>query len=275
MQSLNALRIGMVVVVSWSLLPDVGQTRSFDEADDETERCLAEGKIVKKKKTLVGVTRPEMYLLDCDGDQRRVVVKQLDAQHRGVRRFSNGTWEMNFSDSYLYERAAYLLDRQLGLNMVPVAVIRQVKRNESAVIEWIDEASHIQKSKHQPTGPQVAELARQKAIMRLFDALIYNTDRNTSNFLVDDKDWRLYLIDHSRAFRQTSDLPETFEQKPARLSRDLYERLQALDEASLVELMDGLISEGQVRKMLERRDRILEKIDQDREEHGDSMIFSG
>ena len=111
--------------------------------------------------------------------------------------------------------------------------------------------------------------------MRLFDALIYNTDRNESNYLLDDRDWRLYLIDHSRAFRQTSDLPEGFEQTRAWLSRDLYDQLNALDGDQLIELMEGVISVGQIEKMLERRDRIIDKIDQDREEFGDEVIFSG
>jgi hypothetical protein len=36
--------------------------------------------------------------------------------------------------------------------------------------------------------------------MRVFDQLIYNTDRNTGNVLY-DTGWRLWGIDHTRAFR--------------------------------------------------------------------------
>jgi len=265
----------LLIAAAWILLPSTLTATGPEDADSVIERCLAEGKILEKLKNLEGVTRPELFLIECEGMERWAVVKKLDETLRGVKRFEDGTWEMNYSDSYRYERAAYLLDRELGLNMVPVAVIREVKRREGAVVEWIDDASHVKDAPKRPTGPQAAELARQKAVMRLFDALIFNSDRNQSNYLVGDEDWRLYLIDHSRAFREVGTLPEPFQESRARLSRDLYQRLEALDEGPLMELMEGLISQGQVRKMLERRDKILEKIKRDCEEWGDNVVFSG
>lgn len=251
-------------------------SNGFDEPDLATELCLAEGKILKKKKkTLEGVTRPQLYTIECRGQERRAVVKSLHESVTGLKRFDDGSWEINFTDSFRYERAAYLLDRALGLDMVPVAVIRQVRRRESAFIEFIDRASYERDSPHTPSGGERAELARQKAVMRIFDALIYNTDRNTQNLLVDDGDWRLYLIDHSRAFRQVSDLPEGWAETRARLSPELYERLKGLEEQALVELLDGLLSRSQVRALLARRDKIIRKIDEDRKKVGDAVVFSG
>lgn len=266
------VKYSLIGALALIFLPAEMNARGFDDPDVETEQCLAEGELVMKEKVLGGVTRSELFLVECDGAQRRAVAKWLDRAHRGLTRFQNGTWELNFSDSYRYERAAYLLDRELGLNMVPVAVIREMRRQEGALVEWIDHASHEKDSPHRPSGPEVAELARRKAMMRLFDALIYNTDRNTSNYLVDDDNWRLYLIDHSRAFRELGELPDSFLETRARLSRDLYERLRELQEESLVELLSGLVSRGQVRKIL---DKILEKIDSDRQQFGDEVIFSG
>ena len=37
-------------------------------------------------------------------------------------------------------------------------------------------------------------------VVRLFDQLIFNTDRNLGNLLI-DKSWRLWMIDHTRAFK--------------------------------------------------------------------------
>ena len=42
--------------------------------------------------------------------------------------------------------------------------------------------------------------------MRVFDELIANTDRNLGNMLI-DRQWKLWLIDHSRAFRLHETLP--------------------------------------------------------------------
>ena len=256
-------------------LPVALDATSFDEADDTTEQCLAEGKLLKKQKTLKGVTRPELYLIECDGAQRKALVKRLDEEKRGKTQFGDGHWEMNFTDKFYYERAAYLLDRSLGLNMVPVAVVRRVGRNDAGVVEWIENASHVDKSPHQPSGAERAALAQQKAIMQLFDALIYNTDRNVSNYLVDDGDWRLYLIDHSRAFREKSDLPEGFESTLIRVPRGLYARLRELNRSELDELMSGLLGPAQIESILERRDKILEKLDADRQEMGDEVVFTG
>lgn len=266
--------IQALIIVAIVLLPGALASQTFDEDDAQTERCLAEGKILKKKKTLSGVTRPEIYSIECDGQERLVLVKRLHEEHRGVTRFDEGTWEVNFTDSFRYERAAYLIDRELGMNMVPVLVIRDVKRQESGVMEWLDHATHERDSTHKPSGTERANLAQQKATMRIFDVLIGNTDRNISNWLVDDADWRLYLIDHSRAFRNSKDVPESYLAKPSRLSHQLYDRLQALEEEPLTEALDGLISRGQVEAMLARRDKIIEKIDADCDAVGDEVVFS-
>ena len=53
-------------------------------------------------------------------------------------------------------------------------------------------------------GPWNAQLH----ILRVFDELIANTDRNQGNMLIDSR-WKLWLIDHSRAFRTSSDLQQT------------------------------------------------------------------
>ena len=37
-------------------------------------------------------------------------------------------------------------------------------------------------------------------LVRLFDQLIYNIDRNIGNLMITN-DWRIWAIDHTRAFR--------------------------------------------------------------------------
>jgi hypothetical protein len=244
-----------------------------DMADAEIEECLNEGKVGKKAGKLVGVTKPEFLQIDCPGIAEAAIFKYKDEHRQGVTRLASGETELNFSDSYKYERAAYLLDRELGINMVPVAVIRNVKGDEGALVAFIPDAVHEADADGGPKGLQMVGLLQQKGVMRLFDALIYNVDRRPENWMVSKDDWSLYLIDHSRSFRDLRDLPEEFTEEQAWLSRDLYERLKSLDEAQLAQSMAGLISRGQIRSMLARRDLILEKIDQDRETSGDDAVF--
>ena len=124
------------------------------------------------------------------------------------------------------------------------------------------------------TTQERIDLARQKSTMHLFDALIYNTDRRTENWLIGHDDLRLYLIDHSRAFRTQTELPEDFVKRPARLSHDLNENLQDLDDASLTTLLEGLIDKAQIRALLARRDLILQKVSRDLQAYGESVVFS-
>jgi hypothetical protein len=241
-------------------------------SDAEVEQCLTEGEVGKRAGKIVGVTKPEHLKIDCAIDLDSAVFKYLDEHRRGVTRLGGGATEMNFSDSYKYERAAYLLDRELGLNMVPVAVLRNIKGDEGALVAWIPNADHEAKL-GRPTGPQMAALAQQKGLMRLFDALIYNVDRRQDNWMIDKESWDLYLIDHSRAFRERKELPEGFADQRVRLSRSLYENLEALQEEQLTELLGDLISGAQLESLLARRDLILEKIEQDRDTYGDTVVF--
>lgn len=242
-------------------------------SDAEIEKCLQEGDVGKKAGKLVGVTRPEHVRIDCPGIVESAVFKYHDEHRQGITRLASGETELNFSDSYKYERAAYLLDRELGMNMVPVAVIRPVKGDDGALVAWIPDAVHENEMEGSPKGLEMVGLLQEKAIMRLFDALIYNVDRRPENWMVSQDDWSLYLIDHSRAFRDLKDLPESFTSERAWLSQDLYDRLAALDEAELTELLNGLITAAQVKSLIARRDLILEKIDADRAESGDEAVF--
>jgi len=241
------------------------------EPDAAIEHCLMSASTIKKTGNLKGTTRPVRMQVECDGQSRAAVFKSMDVFRRGLTEMQDGTWEMNFGDSYKFERAAYLLDRELDLNMVPVAVIRRVKRTEGSLIDWIAGATHENDPKRPLSPADVAALAPQKAIMHLFDALIYNFDRNVKNWLVEER--RLYLIDHSRSFRELNELPESYLNRRAQLTRDLAERLEALDEEGLTLLLEGLITRGQIRALLFRRDEILEKIDRDCEVYGEDLVF--
>lgn len=270
-----ALVVGTLGLAAGFMLLPVAIAQIGDEPDAVIEQCLSEGEILKRIEKLTGVTKPDHLSLSCNGEERSAVFKSVDESRRGVSRMQRGGAEFDFTDSYKYERAAYLLDRELGMNMVPVAVIRSHKGDEGTLVAWIDNASHENQMKQRPTGPMMAELARQKGTMKLFDALIFNVDRRPENWMVDNDTAKLYLIDHSRAFRKHKEPSEEFLTGRARLSKELYDKLKALDEAHLSKLLEGLIGQAQIEALLQRRDAIIEKIDRDVEELGEAVVFSG
>jgi hypothetical protein len=243
-------------------------------SDGEIERFLLEAKVAESEQIGTGITKPWKMTLELDGRTLHALFKDVDVYKPGLTRFPGGKSEMNFSDKYAYERAAYLLDRQLGMNMVPVAVNRQWSGKSGAMIEWVENAIKENERLDQglePDDPVLME--NQKAIMRLFDALIYNVDRNQTNMLYTRDDWNLHLIDHSRSFRRDKKLQEAFTARPSSLPRSLFEELEALDEKEVKALLKNLVTGPQIKAMMQRRDAILEKIADDRERYGDNLVF--
>jgi len=109
--------------------------------------------------------------------------------------------------------------------------------------------------------------------MRLFDALIYNTDRHAANQLHTLEDWQLNLIDHSRAFRTHQELPDGFARRPMTITRSLLAKIEALNEQQLKKLLKRELGRTQIKSILVRRDLILEKLERDRQEYGDAFAF--
>lgn len=106
----------------------------------------------------------------------------------------------------------------------------------------------------------MVDLIRQQTDMRIFDALIGNTDRHAQDQLYSLSDWRLHLIDHSRASRTQEALPEIFAIRPLTMTREMLAALMALTEAQLKSLLKQDLSPRQIRSLLARRDLILEKL---------------
>jgi len=121
--------------------------------------------------------------------------------------------------------------------------------------------------------PDMSRLVYQQADMRILDALIYNTDRHAGNQLYTLGDWQLHLIDHSRAFRTSLELPEDFVERPITMTRTMRANLEALELQHLKKLFKRELGPTQVKSLLTRRDRILEKFDRDRQEYGEAFAY--
>ncbi len=117
--------------------------------------------------------------------------------------FQVGTYvEMNFRDTYRYNVAAYRLSRLLGLEEVPMSVPRAVDGKSAAVTWWIDDVAMDEgtRLRKKIASPNPSRTSSYTLIMRVFDELIQNRDRNAGNLLW-TKDWKMWMIDHTRAFR--------------------------------------------------------------------------
>ena len=273
--TLRISNLAVVSLVSVLLISLVGALPALAGSDAEIEECLATGRITEGDEVLIGLTKPLKVEIDCDGQKQKAVFKYLNMNKQGLYSLADGSREFNFTDRYHYERAAYLLDRELGLNMVPVAVMRTYRGRDGVLVAWVSNAVNGKRISSGLSGATVASLERQKSIMRMFDSLIYNVDRRPENFLFNESTGKLYMIDHSQSFRVKPEVQRAFAEGRIWMSEDLYTRLQGLEKQRLEELTKGLINRGQVKSLLKRRDLILEKIEADREKYGDGSVFLG
>lgn len=226
------------------------------ERDVELERFLGEAPVVKIEDVGEGITKPQRITLEEDGRTLRAIFKTHDEV--SVDPAYTSMAESTFSDRYVYEVAAYRLDRLLGIGLVPVTVLRTIDGVEGAVQFWVEDAISLQQAMdtNVETG-DVERFLRRKMAMQVLDSLIYNIDRNPTNILVTPHDDGFHLIDHSRAFRLSKKLPPWGQDWDHPVPEWLAERLIALDEARLTEAFEGLLPKRHVRAALNRRDRIV------------------
>jgi hypothetical protein len=139
--------------------------------------------------------------------------------------------------------------------MVPATVERAIEGKRGSLQFWVtskmSEAQRVEK-KLQP--PSKFDWDEQVSRIRLFDNLIYNTDRHLGNLLITE-DWKIRLIDHSRSFRPFDQLKDP--KQLVTFSRTLLARLEELNEPVLKQRMGKYLNTYQIQALLKRRDAIL------------------
>jgi hypothetical protein len=236
----------------------------------QMETFLATARVVKSTQTKKGVTNPYRLTLS-DGTLTHDASFQSIDEREIKREFQDGTVEFNFVDSYKYNIAGYRVADLLGLDdMVPMYVERSWKGRTGSIGWWLpvvlDEADRV---KRKVTPPDVAAWNRQMYDLRVFDALIDDTDFNLTNFVI-DADWHLYRVDFSRAFR----LLPTVRRSTDLVScgRDLLTRLRALTADDLATATGSFLTTDERKALLARRDDIVRTFDRLIAERGEAAV---
>ncbi len=237
---------------------------------EQKEEFLRTAQIGKIRNISTGITHPRKATLTDGTLTHKAHIQTVDISRIAFQTI-HGT-ELNFTDSYKYNIAAYRLDKLLGLGMVPVSVERRFKGESSAFTWWIDGVLMSERERYTQKieVPDVELWNRQMYCVRVFDQLIYNTDRNLGNLLI-TKEWKLWMIDHTRAFRLHRKLK--IEKNLVRCDRHLLAALRALDSETLEAELRPYLKKTQIKALLARRDRIVEFFDREIATKGEAKVL--
>ena len=156
--------------------------------------------------------------------------------------------------------------------MVPASVERTVGGSHAAVTWWVDDVlmTNLERYKKNIQPDNARKWNQQIHVSRVFDQLIYNTDRNLGNLLI-CRNWDIWLIDHTRAFRIYHHL-----ENPAALvqcDRKLLAKLRELNTAMLMDKLRSYLDRMEIEAILARRDKIVAFFDQKIAEKGEAAVL--
>jgi len=219
------------------------------------------------------VTEPWKLTLKKDGVTMYAWWKNVEGRPKG------------FPDNWKWEIAAYRLDKYLGLNMIPPIVMKRFHGDRGSCSLDYGNTITLRQKKAQDlkpsSGAQVASLNRVTYLQRAFDNLIANSDRNEGDVLY-TKDWRMILIDHSRAFytskKYTKKLLFDDNSKPTpklmrRLPRAFVEKLRSMNSATIKEAVGEYLTDREIECVLIRRDLIIENLNKRIEKFGEAAVL--
>jgi hypothetical protein len=240
--------------------------KSAPLSDADVEQFLLKGRVAKSRSAGKGVTGSLRATLTEGTLTHDAHIQTIDESKREFR--GTGGTEFNFRDSWTFNVAAYKIDRLLGIGFVPVSVERRWKNTAAAYTWWIDDVlmDEGERLKKKISPPDLERWNQQMQVVRLFDQLIANVDRNLGNLMITN-DWTVWAIDHTRAFRTQSKLKTPG--NIARCDRQIFARLKQLDKTSIKDAVGDHLSSYEIDAILKRRDEIVQMIEQ----RGEAGLF--
>ncbi len=258
--------IGIVAFVSG------GQGLSAELSNEAKEEFLRTAAPVKASRAGKGVTDTWRVTLEGSGMTHAASFQYVD-ERAAVKDLGDGTKELHFVDSYRYNIAGYRLANLLGLdNLVPVSVERAWRGKRGAMTWWVDDVMMDEADMNERglRAPDQAAWSRQTYRVRVFNQLIYDTDRNQSNLLITN-DWKIWMIDFSRAFRRWKKIrrPEWL----VRCDRNLFRAMPDLSRVELEAELSDILDDNELDGVWARRGLIVEHFRALIDERGEDQVL--
>ena len=235
---------------------------------DQQETFLKTAKITQVKQSKKGITGTLRVTMS-DGTTTHDASVQRINDHQSVFQGQNGSTELNFKDTYMFNIAGWKLARMLGIaDMVPPSVDRRYNGDSASFTWWIDDVlmDEEERVSKKVNPPDKDHWEKEINVMHVFDQLMYNTDSNATNLLI-DKQWRVWMIDHTRAFRTMKTLQDP--KMLVQCDRKLLAKMKELNADALQKELKNYLDKGEIQGILARRDLIVKFFDS----KGESVLY--
>jgi len=212
-----------------------------------------------------------------------LTLKKGAVTHRGLWKNAQGRMG-GYWEGWTYEIAAYLLDKHIGLGMVPPTVERRFQGERGSCQYWVDNSMSLRDRDEKNIKMPLAKnfsWNRATYMQRLFDNLIANEDRHKNNIFI-TADWRMVLIDHSRSFRTSGRFTKSLlysAKNPegprlmSELPRALVEKVKALSFDAIRAVVGEYLTDEEIKAVLVRRDLILQEIERLVKVNGEDKVL--
>lgn len=241
---------------------------------EKWEEFLQNAEVVEQNQMVSreAVTSPWVLTLEKDGVRKKALWKNPEGLMKG------------FLENWKWEIAAYRLDKYLGLNMIPPTVERRFRGDRGSCQLWIDAKMSLKEKMEKNIDTPAYKVFywnRALFLQRAFDNLIANEDRHQNQYLITE-DWRMILIDHSRTFRTskkfTSKLIYSEKGKESKylmkeLPHAFYEKLKALNQEAIVEVVGEYLTEKEIEAVLMRKDLMVQWIEDRIKQFGEDKVL--
>lgn len=223
--------------------PPAGESLPERSDIEEFLRTAKVGTIVKGAER--GRTEPWTIILVSGEDVRRAIFKYVDRRRPSM-----------LPTSYLYELAAYEVDRELGLDIVPAVVEREVggvKGSLQLFVEGVLPETVRRAKGLEPPNPE--EFRDRLENVKIFALLVDDDCENLEDTLVETGTWNVHRVDFSEAFGLSPELRPAC--PPERAPEGLLEKLQGLDDARLAARLSRYLTKEEVRALMQRKAAII------------------
>lgn len=221
------------------VLEEAGQEERSQEVLASLKKTLSHGRIQEVRKLGTGVSESYVVVF---ADGIKGIFKPAGPKHAHKR-----------------EIAAYIMDRLLGLNLVPMTVERKVQGRAGSLQYFLRDVRTGEDARDVP----LHELKLDR--LRLFDVLISNNDRHARNYLVLSPQvagqrrsrQNVVAIDHNLIFgSEAPDMPKVA------LSEAMHfaQGLRRLAHRRIDQEFKGLLDETDLARLHYRRDQLLQEL---------------